>query len=204
MNILDLEKQLALAEAHLASRLDSLAGSTVEISDYEAVSVAQRALAAARNEEYAEPLSIGFEPEAAVSEAVLLQTERAAFLTFSAVRETYSGKREDAGYGIVELLGCSLTKFGYPNDEALPGHPLYKKGLSGYGVFEVKNSVWLSTITEQNRVAFPHTPDSSDRHLIIVFHDSTFECVTQGFQASLSTKAYSEIFDQIRERVLQE
>ena len=37
--------------------------------------------------------------------------------------------------------------------EALAGHPLYQRGLSGYGVFEVINSSWSKQLTEQNRVS---------------------------------------------------
>jgi hypothetical protein len=203
MDIRHFEEQLASAQKHLAQVLHD--GRTADklqesLAAFEAVSSAQRALAGAKGEDYAVPYDIGFVPEAAVSEPVLLQTDDAAILTFSAVclRE---GKREDAGYGIVELDLCSLTKFGYPNDEALPGHPLHERGLGGYGVFEVQNSSWKKLKTLQNRVAFPNTPESTQRHFIFTFHDSTFECIARGLRASLSTKPYAEVFEDIRKRV---
>lgn len=203
-NISDLEKQLVLAKERLAQVLkagiktDKLQES---LAAFDAVASAQRNLAAAKGEEYAVPYDIGFVPEAALSEPVLLQTDDSAILTFSAVRSMPDGKRKDAGYGIVELYWCSLTKFGYPNDEALAGHPLYEKGLNGYGVYEVFNSSWIKLSTEQNRVAFPQTPDSTDRHFIFTFHDSTLECIARELRASLSTRPYVEIFDDIRKRV---
>ncbi|EEF60707.1 hypothetical protein [Pedosphaera parvula] len=198
-----LQKQLESAQQHLKQALDkSRAKLNVNLGEaFEAVTSAQVALAAAKGEEYAVPLDIGFLPEAAVSEPVLLQTDYATILTFSAVRRTPDGKREDAGYGIIELDLCWVTKFGYPNDEALPGHPLSETGLDAYGVYEVRNSSWVKLITEQNRVAFPKTPDSKQRHFIFTFHDSTLECIARGLRPSLSTKPYGEIFEDIRKRV---
>src|SRR6185503_14790062 len=95
-------------------------------------------------------LDIGFEPEAAVSGPVLVQTDDDAFLTFNAVRMTVDGRRDTVGTGVVEFEGCYITKFGYPNDEALGGHPLYKHGLEAYGVFEVLRSSWIRQMTDQN------------------------------------------------------
>jgi hypothetical protein len=146
---------------------------------------------------------IGFEPEAAVSGPVLLQTDGNAFLTFNAVRMIPNGNRGAVGTGIIELQRCKVTKFGYPNDEALGGHPLYKHGLAAYGVFEVLSSSWIQQMTEQNRVCFPRTSDSKMRHFIFTFHDSTFECVADGLRATLSTEPYEQIFRQISQRVFQ-
>src|SRR5262245_61495513 len=132
MDIPQLEEQLASAKEHLAQLLHagvSLNKLQESLAAFEAVASAQRALAAAKGEEYAVPYDLGFLPEAAVSEPVLLQNDGGAILTFSAVRKRHDGKREDAGYGIVEIDSCSLTKFGYPNDEALAGHPLHDRGL---------------------------------------------------------------------------
>lgn len=204
MEIHDLEQQLASAQEHLAKVRNAglaTAGEQETLNAFEAVTLAQRALAAAKGEEYAVPYDIGFVPEAAVSEAVLLQTEDGAVLSFSAMRPQPNGKRADAGYGIVEIDRCSLTKFGYPNDEALPGHPLHEKGLDAYGVFEVHNSSWVKLITQQNRVAFPKTPESKQRHFIITFHDCTFECIARELKASTSTKRYAEVFEEMRKRV---
>src|SRR6266571_494045 len=80
---------------------------------------------------------------------------------------------------------------------------LYERGLGCYGVYEVCNSSWFRSITAQNRVAFPQTSDSAQRHFTFTFHDSTFECVTRGLRVSLSTKPYAEIFEDIKKRVFQ-
>ena len=58
-------------------------------------------------------LNLGVTPDAGVSGAVCLQTERATFLTFNAMRAA-----SEAGTAVVEFKRCIVSKFGYPNDEA--------------------------------------------------------------------------------------
>jgi hypothetical protein len=199
MDISALEKQLAAAQEQYKQLVQRLGPGTLgeAIRAGKLMAKAQGELAEAKGEENAIPYDIGFVPEAAVSEAVVLQTEYATVLTFSAVREMPDGKRASAGYGLVRIDGCSLTRFGQPNDEARAGHPLYSKGLNTYGVYEVRNSLWSRQTVEMNRVSFPNTPDSTQKHFIFTFHDSTFECLAHGLRADLSTKPYSEILTEI-------
>ena len=150
---------------------------------------------------YAQPFDIGFRVDTAVSGATLLQTEYFAALTFNA-RLRLDDNTIDAGTGIVELLRCQLTKFGYPNDKALSGHPLYKHGLASYGVYKVINSCWIKQMTEQNRMVFPDTKDSTAHHYIFAFHDSTFECIADSLKVSRSEEPYEVIFASISKRVL--
>ena len=201
MDIRHLEEQLAKARMHLEQVLKADREMREILVASEAVASAQRALAAAKGEAYAVRHDIGFLPEAAVSGPVLLQSEDAVVLTFNAMRQRHDGRREDAGTGIVELDLCSLTKFGYPNDEALPGHPLHDRGLDAYGVFEVCNSSWIKLMTEPNRVAFANSRDSTRRVVFFTFLDSTFECIARGLRASLSGKPYAEIFEEVKHRV---
>ena len=142
-------------------------------------------------------LKSDFLPEAAVSGPLLLQTDDITFLTFNAVQTKDS---VSAGTGILEFMQCSVTKFGYPNDEALEGHPLYRRGLRPYGIFEALNSSWIRTMTKQNRVSFPNTPESKQRHFIVTFHDSTFECVAKDFIATLSTDSYEQVLSKLTQR----
>ena len=147
-------------------------------------------------------LDIGFLPEAAVSGSVLLQDDYNTFLTFNAVRMTADDKPADAGTGVIEFEHCYLTKFGYPNDEALGGHPLAKKGLKWYGVFEVENSSWIAEKTKQNRVNFPSTTeDTRSRHFIFTFHDSTFECLAWDLRARLDDQPYPSILSELAARL---
>ena len=41
---------------------------------------------------------------------------------------------------VVELAECTSVKFGFPNDEALHGHRLYRAGLAHHELHEVLDS----------------------------------------------------------------
>lgn len=123
-------------------------------------------------------LDLGFRPEAAISGELLLQDDRRAVLTFNAMAPSGDGLWHPVGHAWIELVSCEITKFGYPNDEAQPGHPLAPCGLGPYGCYEVLDSDWPRELTEVNRVSFPETPDDvTSRHFVFTFHESTFECL---------------------------
>ena len=147
-------------------------------------------------------LDIGFLPEAAVSGPVLFQDDLRTFLLFNAVRMTDQGRRDAAGIGVIEFDQCWLTKFGYPNDEALGGHPLARNGLCAYGVFEVLSSSWIASTTEQNRVRFPATSDDTEtRHFVFTFHDSTFECLARGLEPRLDNRPFRDIVKDVTSKL---
>lgn len=149
-------------------------------------------------------LDRGYLAEAAVSGAVLVQTERSTFLTFNAMQKRPDGLRERSGTALVEFPGCQCTQFGYPNDEALSGHPLYSSGLAEYAIHEVLNPSWARRLEQQNRVAFPQTGTWNLRHFIIAFHDSTFECLAGNLVLRVFDEPYARVLQRITERVLSE
>jgi hypothetical protein len=70
-------------------------------------------------------------------------------------------------------------RFGYPNDEALQGHPLYHFGLKPYDFFVVENSPLIDEIEKQNRYHPQHRPGIYAKfpHWVITFHDETLEVI---------------------------
>lgn len=84
-----------------------------------------------------------------------------------------------------------IYKFGYPNDEALHGHPLYKYGLSFYGIYEVQNSLWIEEIKNVNKVHPGHRDSmySAFKHFIITYKDNTLEVLSEQFQEITLSKA---------------
>src|SRR5215831_2107088 len=94
----------------------------------------------------------------------------------------------DEPFAIVRFTGCRAHMFGPPNDEAFAGHPLAGRGLRPYGVFEVDDSSWIRRLERMNSVHPSHRPERfwKLRHLIFTFHDSTFECVCDGFDVRLA------------------
>lgn len=88
--------------------------------------------------------------------------------------------------GVVDFTRCYATMFGPPNDEAFEGHPLADRGLHPYGAFEVLGSSWIAQLERMNAVHPYHRREHFDgyRHVILAFHDSTFECIARGYTIS--------------------
>ena len=85
---------------------------------------------------------------------------------------------------IVEF-NTSATMFGPPNDETFSGHPLAARGLRPYGFFEVLDSSWIRSLERMNSVHPYHNKTlflNRYRHLVLSFHDKTFECVATDFK----------------------
>ena len=87
---------------------------------------------------------------------------------------------------LVEFTFYWSFMFGAPNDEAFHGHPLANRGLHPYGAFQIENSSWIRQLEKMNSVHPYHNPGRFEklRHYIFAFHDSTFECVAEGFTVS--------------------
>jgi hypothetical protein len=88
---------------------------------------------------------------------------------------------------MIRFVRCMAFMFGPPNDEAFRGHPLAGRGLRPYAVFEVQHSSWIRQLEQMNSVHPHHRPKAYTicRHFIFAFHDSTFECIANGFEVSL-------------------
>jgi hypothetical protein len=85
--------------------------------------------------------------------------------------------------------------FGPPNDEAFSGHPLASRGLKPYSVSEIRNSSWLRHLERMNAVHPYHKPELflDYHHFVFSFHDTTFECISKGFQVSIHHGSVAEV-----------
>jgi len=95
-----------------------------------------------------------------------------AYVVNSTVAPAYS-------VAILKFEGVLQYRFGYPNDEALPGHPLYPFGLEYYDFFAVENSPLISEIEKQNECHRQHRPGiyAKFRHWVVTFHSETLEVI---------------------------
>jgi hypothetical protein len=103
---------------------------------------------------------------------------------------------------VVKFNLCTAHMFGPPNDEALSGHPLAERGLGPYGVFEIKNSSWIRKIEKINAVHPYHDMHcfmENKKHFVFSFHDTTFECVAEGFTIEVSTGSVKSVVPQMLE-----
>lgn len=145
-------------------------------------------------------LDVGCSPEAAVSAPILLQSDDVTTLIFNAVR-LVDTEYEEAGRAVVKFAGCSITKFGYPNDEAWAAIPR-TRGLS-YDFHEVFDSEWEREIARLNRHAFPNFARPPRRHFLVLFHDSSFECLARDLTVTLSNAPLSELLSEVSGQLLE-
>jgi hypothetical protein len=106
-------------------------------------------------------------------------------------------------WAIVEFHRPTAHMFGPPNDEAFSGHPLASRGLGPYAIYEVRNSSWVRQLESMNSVHPQHNPKAYDdlKHYVFAFHDSTFECIARGFNATIVTGPEKLILDRMRANI---
>jgi hypothetical protein len=107
----------------------------------------------------------------------------------------------DETVALVRFHICYASMFGPPNDEAFSGHPLYASGLKHYSANIVENSSWIRSLERMNSVHPRHNPESYKRrkHFIFAFHDSTFECVADGYEIHLRQGSLSSLVPQMQQ-----
>jgi len=159
---------------------------------------AERALAAARGEEYAIPLE-GLPPSdvGAPLPHLLAAGHRVLRAYYVAERDphwdgTYitmidAAENSDAPIAVVEFTGYLAVRMGIPNDEALEGHPLDTHGLDAYAMHLVVNSSWITELGRINSVHSQHKGGWHEwaRHYLFTFHDETFECIARSHEVRL-------------------
>ena len=118
-------------------------------------------------------LDVPWRPDAGTPTPIVWSGPQQTIVIFNA-SDKANGERVVLSFEV-----CLGLYFGYPNDEALPGHPLYERGLGYYGLYEVTESSWLAQLRKQNQTAFPDVqwPSGPIRHFVVTFHDETFECL---------------------------
>jgi hypothetical protein len=127
-------------------------------------------------------------PEAGASSPVVYASDGTLAVAY------YTTPADDA-VALISFTMPHVHLFGAPNDEALDGHPLYERGLTFYAAFEVRDSSWLRSLERMNRVHMFHDPArfAVYRHFIITFHDTTFECIAEGFSVSMHKEGPTEV-----------
>ncbi len=117
--------------------------------------------------------------------------------------QVVSTSSEGLPVAVISLKFCHAHMFGPPNDEAFDGHPLAARGLAPYGVFEVLNSSWIRSLEQMNSVHPHHNPARfvQYRHLIFAFHDSTFECIAEGFDCNLQTGSVLSCLEELTRNI---
>jgi hypothetical protein len=100
-------------------------------------------------------------------------------LVSSEDRTLFAFVHPDGEARVAELVRCAAVRFGFPNDEAQHGHPLWKTGLTFYALHDVTDSPWLTELREIESAhpSAPPDPFPNSRHLVLTFHDSMLEAI---------------------------
>jgi len=156
---------------------------------------------------HVQPIDIGCEPSPSVPAETLLADGFKTYLLFWAVSKEVgeSGFLADHGVAVLDCQRCVACRFGYPNDEGMHEHPLWKSGIadSVSSVLEVRDSTWAREVEQQmqasaSRIWGGRGIDSSWsrdlllRHFILALKEKTFECLGSG----LAVERYFPTFDQ--------
>jgi hypothetical protein len=167
---------------------------------------AERELAAARGEQYAQVIDIGPRWDVGAPLPHLVSNGSRAFVACLASQPdpdwdgTYvtvvsPADEHQSLFVVIEVWGCAEIRFGGPNDEAIRGHRLHGKGLGAYRAHEVFNSVWIEQAIEVNSV-HPHHSDAPFRqlhHYALLFHDEMLEILGRGIESFLMKGTMREI-----------
>ena len=202
----DARKRLDRANASLATK--DVGGEWEEYETaYAALLHLERAVAAARGEEYAEPLAFPVRWCTGAPLPHLLVNDQRAILIFLVSQpdphwdDTYVTIKDPAddaaaeSLAMVEFSGCAAAKLGAPNDEVFHGHPLHGRGMEPYAAQVVRNSCWLGELEAMNRVHSMYDPARwrTLRHFVFWFHDKTFECVAESFTVERFEGSFSAL-----------
>jgi hypothetical protein len=162
-------------------------------------------------------IDLGVQPAPSAYDQMIIEGMGAMHVLFDAIstKKDRDGRYEDRGIAAVECVGCAMTRYGYPNDEGRPEHPLWAHGLSKCqsSIVEVRGSPWLDEVTEQmaqsarrirgNRPGSAHKAPESPRkgpyarHFILLFREHTFECIAHDLVVSLHSGPWPTVAAQV-------
>lgn len=218
--VIALQSRLAAAKERLTRACAAVAPKQKggEWEEYRAASAAvlvlERAVAAARGEEYAEPLDFPVRWCAGAPLPHLVVNDYKTFLIFlvarpdpwdrsyATMKNPVSGAAEPLA--LVEFATCASAKLGAPNDEVLTGHPLDGRGLDPYTAQVVRNSRWLAELEKINSVHRQYSPELWRKlnHYVFWFHDTTFECVAESYKVELYLGSFADLLARACQRLL--
>ena len=171
-------------------------------------------------DEYVVSVDIGCQPSPSWSAETIVQTEDLTLVVFRAIATKLSAKGfyDNLGFAVVECVRCSLTKFGYPNDEGLPEHSLYSHGLSdANAISEVVNSSWSAALGDQKtasarrifgdrynkayNLAEGEVRIYGWKHFIFQFKENTFECIADSLKLHSVNLSFQEAMAFVHQQI---
>lgn len=118
-------------------------------------------------------------PAADAAEPFIVASERRVILAYPIAETDFDRfgpfDPDDDPFCTVLFADALFHRLGPPGNVDLDIHPLAPQGLSGYSAHEVENSSLAAEI------AAVGSAGPAQRHFVITFQDSTFECVASDY-----------------------
>lgn len=215
----DLEHRLAAATERVRQLSRNLRKDTLQAwrATWDEQLQAERDLAAARGEPYAQVIDIGPRWDIGAPLPHLISSGSRAFIVCLASQPdpnwdgTYvtvvsPSDADPSAFVVIEMWGCQEIRFGGPNDEAIRGHPLHGKGLVGYRAHEVLNSAWIEDAIKVNSVHPRHSdaPFRQLHHYALLFHDEMLEALAGGISSRLVMGTMRGILEELTGRLIEQ
>ncbi len=144
-------------------------------------------------------------PTAGAPEPIFIASERSAAIAYYLWEaQTEDSDSDEEPVAVITFPRCYAHMFGLPNDETLDGHPLYKRGLESYRASEVKDSSWILALEKASSINPLHDKEKfleGLQHIIITFHDGTFECITDGYEVEIRQGPVEDAVPMMLERI---
>ena len=215
----ELERRLAAAHERVRELSRGLSRATMDTlrAAHEDQLTAERELAEARGEQYAQVIDIGPRWDIGAPLPHLISNGSRAFVACLAsqpdpawdgtyARAVSPGDEGPSLFVVIEMWGCREIRFDGPNDEAIAGYPLYGKGLAGYRAHEVTSSQWIEEAIAVNSV-HPHHSDAPFRqlhHYALLFHDEMLEALALGIESRPVEGTMREIMVSLTAKLIQQ
>jgi hypothetical protein len=124
---------------------------------------------------------------------LVVADEDVLLLSYFVMQSASAQTEQKASIATIRFDRALMHLLGPPNDEAIKGHPLWKRGLDSYCMYRVDESSLIRRLAAMNYVHPRNNPALYDdfHHYVFTFHDSTFECVAQ---------SYASVIDEIRDQ----
>jgi CubicO group peptidase (beta-lactamase class C family) len=127
-------------------------------------------------------IDLGIEWSAGAPMPTVLADEQATYLVFY-LSDTDPGPERSA---VITWRDCLAVTSGFPGDETQRGHRLWRgreQHPPYYGAVEVAESAWIADLAaaERTHPLARQAPFAQHRHFVLLFHDSTFECIATGY-----------------------
>jgi hypothetical protein len=159
--------------------------------------------------EWVQPVDLGITWDPNAPYPCLVQTDNHAFLILKLFEdippEGDATSVTAETVGVIEWKGLYASLMGPPNDEAISGHRLWDRGLKEIlRAGEVFGSEWVRHLERMNAVHPGHDPQRYQglRHFVLLFKESTFECVARAFVSEKRRGPISEVSTDVIGRII--